>query len=81
MTATTYRGTVDQPCSLELDHVGEDEMADLHEWLSSTLLACGLDGAALDEALAAVLQAVLPILERERAAHGRQGIPPQLRLV
>jgi hypothetical protein len=74
-----YRGTIDQPIELELRHVSEDEMVDLHEWLSSTLHGCGLVGAALDEALAGALRAVLPVLERERGALRAE--PRHLRVV
>jgi hypothetical protein len=67
MTAMTYTGTVSNRHDLELEHVGEEDMIHLHEWLSSILLGCGLEGDLLDEAIAGALRAILPLLERERS--------------
>ena len=78
MTAMIYTGTLSNRHDLKIEHVSEDEMVDLHEWLSSTLLGCGLEGDALDEALAGALRAILPILERERTTARP---PVQLRLI
>ena len=78
---TRYRGQFgDTETCIELEHVTDEDMCELHEWLSPVLLAAGLDGRQLDEALSGMLGALLPILERERHAAAKRP-EPTLRVV